>query len=132
MDATNYLRDAIVNFWLRNDPDSITAPASVWFGLFSVAPTAAGGGTELSHASYARVQMSWADPAGSGDSSEQVALDFPFPTGANYTVVACGVFDTSASAGDNLLMFDSFDTSFTVQGGNTLQFAIGDVDLEVR
>ena len=131
MDATNYLRDAIINFWLRNDPDSITAPASVWFGLTTTTAAADGTGTEPSGASYVRVQMSWSDPAGSGDASENQALAIPFATGeSDTTVVGCGVWDSST--GGNMLLFDNFTSSFTVTAGNTLSFAAGDVDLQVR
>lgn len=133
MDFTNYLRDAIINFWLRADPDSLTAPATVYLSLYTVAPTASTAGAEVSNASYSPQAMSWVDPASTGDSNQQADLSFSFPTGiADTDIVAVGVGDSVSTGDGNLLMFDTLAGTLTVSAGQTLTWSAGDITLEVR
>lgn len=84
-----------------------TPPTSVYFALYTVMPTASGGGTEVSGNGYARVAKS---VAGTGQFAAPTAavvsnlsiIDFGSPTGSGWgTIVGAGVFD--ASSGGNLL-----------------------------
>lgn len=86
-----------------------TAPANLFFGLFTVAPTDAGGGTECSAGNYARVSMAnnlTNFPAASGgNKSNNVAVTFAQANadwaGLATPVVAFGIFD--AITAGNLL-----------------------------
>lgn len=87
---------------------SFTMP-TVWVGLFTVAPSDAGGGTEVTGGSYARVATvggNWNAAAGSApaSSSNSATLTFPTATADWTTVVAFGLFD--ASSAGNLLAWD--------------------------
>jgi hypothetical protein len=100
---TTFLKEAFLNEAFRNT--GYTPPATIYVGLFTVAPTIAGGGTEVSGGGYARQAVTFAAP------SSSVIQNSNTPTwtasGANYgTVVAMGIFD--AASGGNLLAFDAF------------------------
>lgn len=108
-----------------------TAPATLYFALFTVTPSDSGGGTEVAGGSYARVGMTnnaTNFPAASGGAkSNGVAITFPAATAAWGTVVAMGVFD--AGSGGNLLAWGALTTSKTISNGDTASFPIGDFDV---
>lgn len=99
------------------------APPGIWIGLFTVVPTDAGGGTEVTGGAYARVQVSqldasWAAPSGTPSAtSNSAAVTFPAPSGANWgVIVAVGFFD-AATAG-NLLGWELQTPNKTVNNGD--------------
>jgi hypothetical protein len=105
-----------------------TRPATVYFALYSSAPTESGGGTECSSGSYARVSVtnnSTNFPASSsGVKANGTAITFPTASANWGTVTAFGVFD--ASTGGNLLYFGNLSATRTVTSGDTARFAAGD------
>ncbi len=109
---------------------SFTKPSALYVGLFTAAPSDAGGGTEVSGGSYARVQRdpldaNWtAASATNGVTDNAAAITFPAPT-ANWGVIThFGIFD-AASAG-NLLFHGALTTPKTVNNGDPAPaFAIG-------
>ena len=99
---------------------TITAPANVYVGLFTVAPTDAGGGTEVTGGGYARQLCGFAAPAGTPRSvanGAEILITMPAAT-----VVAVGVFD-AVSAG-NLLYWVAI-TSKAFDAGDQARFAAG-------
>ena len=126
---TNYLENKIIDWLFRGQ--AFTPPATMYLALFTVAPTEAGGGTEVSGGSYARVAVAstlanWAGTQGagttvassgtSGSTSNNAVITFPAPTANWGTVVAVGVFD-AASAG-NLLLYGNLSQSKNVNNGD--------------
>jgi len=105
---------------------SYTMP-SVWVGLYTAAPTDAGGGTEVSGGSYARKATAGTDwNAASGNPASTTnanALSFATASASWGTVTHFGLFD-AASAG-NLLRWAALGTSKTVSSGDTASFAAG-------
>jgi hypothetical protein len=105
-----------------------TRPGTVYFALYTAAPTEAGGGTECSGGSYARVSVtnnSTNFPSSvSGVKANGTAITFPTASANWGTVTAFGVFD--ASTGGNLLYFGTLSASRTVTSGDTARFAAGD------
>lgn len=81
---------------------AITLPITPYIALFTVAPTDAGGGTEVSGSGYSRQSSAgkWAAPA-AGATALNANVDFPTVTGSSYTVVAIACLD--ASSGGNML-----------------------------
>lgn len=81
------------------------APATLYFALFTVAPTDAGGGTECSGGGYARASIANTTAhfaaASGGTKTNAAPIAFPWLTGTIGTPVAWGVFD--AASGGNLL-----------------------------
>lgn len=116
---TNYLNDAILDHVLRNS--ALASPATVYLGLFTVAPTPSTSGTEVSGGSYARVAATFGAPA-LGVSTNSAPAAFPMATLAWGTVVAVGVFD--ALSGGNLLYFGTLTTPKSVDNGDTASFAV--------
>jgi hypothetical protein len=101
----------------------------VYVGLFTTAPTDAGGGAEVSGGAYARVAMTnnstnW--PAASGTTpavkANGTAVTFPRATAAWGTVAAFAIFD-AASAG-NLLYWGALTTAKVVAIDDTPSFGV--------
>ena len=122
---SDYLEDAVLDHVFRNT--ALTSPVNVYLAFYTAAPTDAGGGTELTAATngYDRQAITFGAASG-GVMSNTVAVSDTC-TGTNWgDIVAVGIFD-AATAG-NLLAWDTI-TSATVNVGDTLNFAIGDIDL---
>lgn len=105
---------------------SYTMP-SVWVGLYTAAPTDAGGGTEVSGGSYARKSTAGADwTAASGNpasASNAAAITFVTATASWGTVTHFGLFD-AATAG-NLLRWGVLGIAKVIGNGDIASFAIG-------
>jgi hypothetical protein len=108
---------------------AFSAPATSYVALYTVAPTAGGGGTEASGGSYARASntnnaTTW-PAASSGVKSNGVAFTFTTATAdwsSASNMVAAGLFDALSSG--NLLYFGSLTENKPVLNGDTAQFAI--------
>jgi hypothetical protein len=98
---------------------------SVWVGLFTAAPSDAGGGTEVSGGSYARKATVGADwnAASGGSTSNANALTFTTATASWGTVTHFGLFDAATTG--NLLRWAALGTSKTIGNGDTASFAVG-------
>jgi hypothetical protein len=113
---------------------SFTKPSALYIGLYTANPTDAGGGTEVSGGSYARVQRDPLDANWTGASSTDGATDnaavitFPTPS-ANWGVITgFGIFD--ASSGGNLLIWGSITPNKTVNNGDPApNFPTGDLNI---
>ena len=126
---SSYLEDQIADHILSKT--TFTAGATLYFALFTSAPTEDGGGTECNGGSYARVAVTnnaTNFPASSGGvKTNGTAVTFPTASGNWGTVVAFGVFD--ASTAGNLYFFGPLSTSRAITSGDTARFAIGDFSL---
>jgi hypothetical protein len=117
---SDYLEAQIGNLLFRTQV--AWKPSAIYIALFTVAPTDAGGGTEVSGGSYARVQVTQADAnwnapsGGNGLFSNVNDITFPTPTADWGTIVAVGIFD-AASAG-NLLIWGNLTANKTVNNGD--------------
>lgn len=134
MAKSNFLENALLNSTLRG----VTFPTitNTYVGLFTAAPNDAGGGTECSGNSYARVQIvadtdTWAAPSdnsGAQETSNEDPITFPESTGAWGTVTHFGLFDASSSG--NLLYHGELGAARVVDGaGITLTFPIGELTI---
>tara|TARA_R110000787_G_C13039576_1_gene405218 strand:+ start:68 stop:451 length:384 start_codon:yes stop_codon:yes gene_type:complete len=122
---TDYLENAVLNYVFRNT--GTPTSAAVHLALFTVTPSDAGGGTEVSGSGYARQVTAFGASSG-GAIANTAAESFTASGGAFGTVVAVGIFD--ASTGGNLIAWDGI-TSAVVGDGTTLNFAIGDIDISL-
>ena len=117
---TTYLENKLLDH--ARGVTSYTMPATVYVALYTVAPTAAGGGTEAAYTGYSRVAaagLMGAASAGSGANSG--AITFPACTGGTSTIVEAALVD--ASTAGNILLFGS--CSLAVSTGITPSFATG-------
>ena len=122
---SDYLEDAVLDHIFRNT--ALTSPSAVYMALYTVTPSDAGGGTEVSGAGYSRQAITFGAASG-GAMSNTAAVSFTASGGSFGTVVAVGIFD--ASSAGNLLAWDGI-SSATVGDGDTIEFAIGDIDLTI-
>ena len=121
---TDYLENKLLDHFLGTT--AYTSPAAVYVGLFTVAPSDAGGGTEVTGGSYAR-QAATFTSAASGATSNDTNIDF---TGMPATTtVAIGIFDDVASG--NMLLYGTLTTNKTTDAGDTLRIATGDLDISI-
>ena len=136
--ASDFLENQLVDHILRGQTFSSTAPASLFVALFTAAPNDAGGGTEVTGGSYARVGVTraltaWAGTQGAGTTvassgtggvtSNNATITFPTPTASWGTVTHFGIFD--AATGGNLFFHGAITTPQTINTGNTVSFAAG-------
>ena len=107
---------------------SATRPTNWYVALYTSAPNDAGGGTEVSGSGYGREAVTFAAAtSGGGTTSNTGAVSFTASGGSWGTVTHIGIFDASTSG--NLLWHGALTASKTVADGDTLEFAIGNIDL---
>lgn len=120
MSKTNYLETQILNHVLRNT--AYTPPATIYVGLFTILPTDAGGGTEVSGGAYARQSVTFTAP--SPDTVSNTAdVTFPVATANWGTIVGFALFD--AITAGNMLYYTALDTSRTVLTNDQFRFPTG-------
>lgn len=140
---SDYLENKLADFLFRGQ--AYSAPASLYVALFTESPTDAGGGTECTGGSYARVSMAcslanWSGTQGAGTTvassgtggtiSNNIAITFPAPLEAWGTVVSVGLYDSPTSG--NLLLWGAVSPSKTVNNGDSPpQFAPGDLQFQI-
>lgn len=123
---SDYLEAKLQNHVLGNT--AYSAPATVYFALYVIAPSDTGGGTEASGNGYARVAVTnnttnFGAPVGNVKSN---STDIVFPTatgGWGGAVTSVGVLD--AASGGNLLMWATLGANVTVASGDIPTFAAG-------
>jgi hypothetical protein len=101
MPRTDYAASATGNHMLGGD--GYVQPLTLYLALYSVAPTTAGGGTEVTGGSYARQTVEFTETATDGEFENDTATFNDMP---EVDVVAIGVVD--ASSAGNLLYFEDF------------------------
>lgn len=120
---------AVLNAFFRGA--STGFPSTLYYALFTVAPTDAGGGTEVTGGSYARVAVtpnstnftaaSGGSPSTNGNAT---AITFPGPTANWGTAVSMAIM--SASSGGTMWRQTALTTPKTINNGDAApSFAIG-------
>ena len=104
---------------------SYTAPTSVEIGLSTTTVSADGTGiTEPTWTGYAKQSVTFG-AASSGAAANTGVVDFVHGGGATQTAVAAVLYDQAG----NMLYFDNGMADTAVANGETLRFAIGDIDV---
>ena len=129
MDQTNYLRDAKINFFLREDADTISASTDIAWALFTTSTTTTGGGTEMTGGTpaYARQPLTFSDPALTGDTQNTAAIAVPC---SGETVVAVAIMDSTS--GGNMMYHEVLTSAIATSDGDTLDWSTGTIDVEER
>lgn len=123
---TDYLANKLIDKLWR--AQAFSWPATIYGGLFTVAPTSAGGGTEVAGGAYARrsivpglttlasTQGNTAASSGTAGRTYNLAsLTYPVPTADWGAIVAEGLFDASTTG--NLLFGKTLTTPKSVVNG---------------
>jgi hypothetical protein len=121
---SDYLENKLLDHVLTNT--AYTSPTTVYVGLYTVAPTDAGGGTEVTGNGYARESVSFAT-ASSGATSNDAEVEFGTPSATWGEVVAFGIFD--ADTAGNLLYWGELTNAKTINTGDTVKFLTGEIDI---
>jgi hypothetical protein len=123
---SDYAEKLLLDFLMTTG--TATRPTNWYVALYTGAPSDSGGGTEVSAGGYARQSVSFnaaSSPGGTTSNSNEVSFT---ASGGDYgTVTHMGIFDASSSG--NLLWHGALTASKTVADGDTLTFAIGNIDL---
>jgi hypothetical protein len=125
---SNFLENELLDHVLGNAV--YEAPATIYIALYTVAPTDAGGGTEVSGGSYVRLAVTnnaTNFPAAEGGAkSNGTEFVFITATASWGEIIAFGLFD--AVSGGNMLYWGDITVPKTVDSGDTAKFPIGDLD----
>jgi hypothetical protein len=109
---------------------SVTRPTNWYVALYTSAPSDSGGGTELSGNGYGREAVTFAAAtSGAGTTSNSGAVVFTADGGDWGSVTHMGIHDASSSG--NLLWHGALAAAKTVLDGDSLEFAVGNIDLTV-
>jgi hypothetical protein len=122
---SDYLEDKLLKHAFTNT--TYTPASTLYVGLYTAAPTDAGGGTEVSGGSYARVSVSFSVSGTGTLCTNSAAVEFAASTASWGTVVAVGVFD--ASTAGNLLAWADLTVSKTIDTGDIFRIPTGDLDI---
>ena len=130
-EASDYVENQILNCYLNQT--NITAPSNIYLGLFTSAPSDAGGGTEVSGTGFTRIEITDKFSAASGTggslSSNADITGFTADGGDWGEVNSIGIFDASTSG--NLLFYTALDSSATVNNGASFQISSGNLTVTV-
>jgi|DEB0MinimDraft_6_1074348.scaffolds.fasta_scaffold128497_2 hypothetical protein len=123
---SDYLENKLLDHFLATT--SYTAPSNVYVALMTVAEDDTGSaGTEVTGGSYAR-QSATFDAAASGATQNSSNLDFTGMPAC--TVVGIAIYD--ASSAGNLLVHGTLTANKTLDAGDTLRIATGDLDISIN
>lgn len=140
---SNFLENKLVDHLFRGI--SFTAPTAIWVALFTATPNDAGGGTEVTGGSYARVALNpsfsnWQGTGGettntpsagtSGTTSNNATITFPAPTANWGTITSFALFD--ASSGGNMFFYGALTQSKNVNNGDAApSFAVSALSIQL-
>lgn len=121
---SDYLENKLLDHFLGTT--TYTKPTTVYVALYTVAPSDAGGGTEVAGGSYSR-QVATFSSASSGTTSNSSNIDFTNMPAC--TVTAIGIHDNATTG--NLLVWGTLTANKSLDAGDTLRIATGDLDISL-
>ena len=122
---SDYLEDKLLKHAFTNT--SYTPAATLYVGLYTAAPTDAGGGTQVTGGSYARVSVAFTVSGTGTLCTNSAAVEFAAATASWGTIVAVGIFDASTSG--NLLAWADLAVNKTIESGDIFRIPTGDLDI---
>jgi hypothetical protein len=118
---SDYLEGKLIDHIFRTA--SYTKPTGLWVGLFTAAPTDAGGGTEVTGGNYSRAVVgapadaTWAAPSGNnGTTNNSNIVTFPVPNASWGLITHWAIFD--ALSGGNILFYGALAANKNVNNGD--------------
>lgn len=127
MSKTDYLENEVCK--LSSGQTLAANSYTPWIALFTVAPTDAGGGTEVSGGGYARVNASGLFSAPSaGGCSNNAVISFGTASASWGTVVAYAIM--SASTAGQMLRWALLNPQRTISNGDPVSFGTGSLQIQ--
>ena len=134
---SNYLEDEILDHILMGAGESWAAPTTIYMALTDATMTDASTGSTLSEISdtatnYSRQSVAFGTNASGGTISNTGAATQFICSGTNFgTVQACALVNIGTRVTGEILFYDNDLTDTPVNDGDTLQFAVGDIDVSI-
>ena len=122
---TDYLEDKILKHVFTNV--AYTSPTTLYVGLFTVAPTDVGGGTEITGMGYARKSAAFSVSGTGTLATNSANIEFDAATGTWGTIVAIAIFDALTTG--NMIAFADLTANKTIATGDILRITSGDLDV---
>jgi len=135
--ASNYTEDRTLDFWLKANSQTSTAPATVYVGLFTSDDSTGATGenleagtltNEVSGGSYARKSATFGTIS-NGSVSTSANVTFDTATANWGTITHVAVMDASTTG--NVLFYGALDTSKTIESGDTFQITSGNLTVSL-
>jgi hypothetical protein len=140
---SNYLENKLVDHIFRGV--AYTMPSTLYIALFTVTPSDAGGGTEVTGGNYARAPLapstanwaatnaalSTANPSTGtgGTTSNNTVVSFNAPSAGWGTVSHFGIFD--ALSGGNLLFWGALSANKTILSGDAVSIQPSQLTVQI-
>jgi hypothetical protein len=123
---SDYAEKLLLDFLMTSG--TATRPTAWYVALYTAAPSDSGGGTEVSGNGYARQAVTFdAASTPGGTTSNTGAVTFTAAGGSWGSISHIGLHDALTSG--NLLWHGAMTAAKTIADGDTLEFAIGNIDL---
>lgn len=128
---SNYFANLVLNNFFRGD--AMTIPATWYLALYTVAPSDAGGGTEVSGGGYARLALTKNTTVFAASTARQTGINstasYPEATANWGSVVAVAFFDAPASG--NMMWWGTLDAAQVINVGDTFRIPAGAAGIRV-
>lgn len=124
---TDYTENLALTFLFTSG--TATRPTAWFVGLFTTAPTDAGGGTEVSGFGYARISAGTISGSGTATTfTNAAAIEFAAASGGNFgTIVYAGIF--TASTGGILLAGSNLTTAKAINDGDIFRIPANNLSI---
>ena len=135
--ASNYTEDRTLDFWLKANSQTTTAPATVYIGLATSDPSTGSTDENLeagtltdevstSGTAYAR-QAATFGTISNGSVSISADITFPTATASFGTVTHIFISDNATAGAGNVLFYGTLSASKAIDTGDSLQFTTGNI-----
>lgn len=129
-ELSNYLEDAVVNFWLRGNPGSLTSPATVYLALFTAVTDAeAGTATECAFSGYSRQAVTFGAPS-NGATSNTNEITVTKNDAGDVTITHGAIMDAS-TGGNPLTAVKALAAPKTLAQTDVIRFQAGEIDVAI-
>jgi len=138
-DASNYLEDRTLDFWLKANSQTTTAPATVYLALFTSDDSAGATAENLeagtltnevstSGTAYARQTVTFGTIS-NGSVSTNANVTFPTATANFGTISHVAVTDSATAGAGNVLFYGDLTSTKTIETGDTFQITSGNLTI---
>jgi len=134
---SNFMEDGIIEFFLRNNADTYTPPATVYVALFTTSGSLAGleagtltGEVSTSGTAYARQSVAF-NAASGGATANTSDITFPTATASWGEIQFMALMDSDVEGSGNVLMAAQLSANKTVATGDVFKFLAGEIDVTV-
>ena len=138
-DASNYLEERTLDFWLKANSQTTTAPATVYLALFTSDDSAGATAENLeagtltnevstSGTAYARQTVTFGTIS-NGSVSTNANVTFPTATANFGTITHVAVMDGSTAGAGNVLFYGDLTSTKTIETGDTFQITSGNLTI---